>query len=344
MAHVLEAIFRRPLQLLLLIILFPLIGLGVAYFLPRSYQSTASLWALRRYEIVGATGPESNLLATPADTQSTSLTELLQSRTFALSVADEAGLASTLSPDIQANPLNRDDTMYTDISKGVLAASQGYNLYVVTYSNKNPYIAQKVVAAVIRNYSLQSVGFSVIEGQRLSQAYQKQLVQAKAANDAAVQAESQFIKDHPTMSHADLLNDPQYAQLHSQTLQAQATLTGVQTNIATLDQEMSTLGNNSADFFKVLDPPVIPDRAVSRTKVLLVAGGIGAGVGIVSCIVFLALMVRRDQTIRTKVDLQKVTAYPLIMQLPHLTRASGFLVIEGSTHNEQNQQLIEGLN
>ena len=88
MTRTLEAIFRHPLQLLILIILPPIIAVAVAYFMtPRTYQSTASVWALQRYFVIGATGPESNLAAFPAQTQATALTELLQTRTFALAVA-----------------------------------------------------------------------------------------------------------------------------------------------------------------------------------------------------------------------------------------------------------------
>src|SRR5256885_4691693 len=108
-----EAIFRHPILLLVLLIVPTAISLVVAYLLPRSYQSSASLWALRRYEIIGATGPESNLLATPSETQVAALTELLQSRVFALSVAKSTNLVSTLklSQSVLSNPQLLDDAL-----------------------------------------------------------------------------------------------------------------------------------------------------------------------------------------------------------------------------------------
>lgn len=336
MARVLEAIFRRPMLLLIMIVVFPVVSLAVAYFLPRSYQTTASIWALRRYEIIGATGSETNLLATPAETQATALSELLQSRTFALLVADEANLASTLSPAVQADHLVRDDTMYADISKNVKVTPEGYNLYVVTYANQNPWITQKVIAAVIHNFTLQSLGFSAVEGQRLLASYEVQLAHAKHTADAAVKAESQYITSHPQLTHNDLLTDPQYAQLHAQSQQAQTTLQGVQTQIATINDEITALGGTSDSFFKVLDAPIVPDRAVSRTKLFLMAGGIGAGLAVVSCILFIAILVRRDHTIHTKADLQKVTTYPVLMQLPYLARAHELLVIDTPVNNSSN--------
>src|SRR5258708_15324201 len=97
MRRTLEAIFRRLWLLLLLIVLLPSVSIAVVYFLPRTYQTTASLWALRRYDIIGATGPETNVYATPADTQATALTEFLQTRTTALTIAKTTNLASTLN-------------------------------------------------------------------------------------------------------------------------------------------------------------------------------------------------------------------------------------------------------
>src|SRR5947209_2703031 len=105
-------------------------GVGFAYFYyPHKYQSTASLWAFRRYVIIGATGPESDLSSTPAQTQATALSELLQSRSFALLVAKGTDLAPTLSlsSSVLADPQLLDDALVNDISHNVVVTAQGYN-------------------------------------------------------------------------------------------------------------------------------------------------------------------------------------------------------------------------
>src|SRR2546421_7366584 len=146
---------------------------------PRTYQSTASLWALHRYQVIGVTGPESDLLSTPAQTQATALSELLQSRVFALSVAHATSLSSTLDASVQKDPQLRDDALFNEISQHVQVGAQGYNLFTITYVNHNPEVAQQVVQAVIQNFGLQSQGFSVVEGQLLLESYQTELVKAK---------------------------------------------------------------------------------------------------------------------------------------------------------------------
>lgn len=331
MSRTLEVVFRRLLSLLVLIVLLPLVTVAVAYFLPRSYQVTASLWALRRYVIIGATGPETDLNSTPAETQATALNELLQARSFALSVANGSSLPSTLDPAVQTDTQDRDDTLYGEISTKVKAAAAGYNLFVVTYQNRDPDVAQQVVASVIKNYGLQSEGFTVVEGQLLLESYQTQLTKAKQDATAATQAEAKYIAEHPQEKQADLVNDPQYAYLHAQTLQAQATLQNIQTEIATVNEEISTQGNATESLFKVLDPPIAPRKPTSRLKTLIFGGGIGLGLALAACTLYIVITLRRDRTVYTVSDLRKVSPFPVVLQLPLLTTATKQLLIRPPT-------------
>src|SRR6266566_1526635 len=176
-------------------------GLAIAYTLPRSYVSSATLWALRRYEVIGTTGPETDPSSTPAQTQVSALLELLQSRDFDLTIAKSTDLATTLN----------DDAMVQNISKQVVVADTGYNLYEITYTSSNAQVAYQVVAAVIKQFQLQGEGFSVVEGQQLLQGYQAQLAQAKKTANAEANAESQYLASHPeiTKSGANPLSNPQ---------------------------------------------------------------------------------------------------------------------------------------
>ncbi|MBV9713461.1 MAG: hypothetical protein JO011_21360 [Ktedonobacteraceae bacterium] len=320
MSRVLEAIFRHPLQLFLMLTFPIVVGLAIAYVLPRSYQSSASLWALRRYEIIGATGPESDLQSTPATTQVAALSELLQSRDFSLAVAKSTDLASTLKLT-SSNPQLVDDALSQEITKNVVVTVRGNNLYEVTYMNKNPHVAYQVVAAVIKEFQSQGQGISVVEGERLLQGYQSQLTQAKDAADNDAKTEAQYLIDHPdlTKAGANPLNDPEYALLDAKRLQSQSTLQNLQTTIATINEEIATQGTGTDSFFKTLDTPLQPDVAVSRTKTFLMAGGVGAAIAILACVVYVLLLVRRDRGLYTSLELQKLTGHRVLMQLPQLS-------------------------
>ncbi len=317
---VLEVIFRRLGRLLLLLIMLPAIGVAALYVLiPRTYQSTASLWAFQRYVVIGATGPETDLTSTPAQTQATAITELLQSRTFALEVARQANVAPTLSSSVQSNPQQLDDALYTEISTKVLVNPQAYNLYTISYINRDPKVAQQVVQAVIQDFATQSQNFTKAEAQNLLDAYQAQLDQAQQAEQAAAAKEMQYVQSHADLTPAQLQNDPQYNLLHSQTMQAQATVQNIQSTIDTINQEVAEQGSGASYLFQVLDAPKVPTEAQSRIKYFLLGGGVGLGVAVLAWMFYILILVRRDHSVRTAVDLKKVTDFPVVLEMPYLS-------------------------
>jgi hypothetical protein len=334
----LEAIFRHPFQLLIFIGILPILGVAVAYFMvPRTYQSSASLWALQRYFVIGATGAESDLTSTPAQTQATALNELLQTSSFALAVAQGIPLAPTLglSDSIVNDPQQLQDALFTDISKHVIAAPSAYNLFSITYTNRNPQVAQQVVQAVIAKYGSQSLGLSVAEGRNLLANYQTQLASAqKDANDSAT-TESLYIAAHPNVK---LATDPDYALLESKRLQAQLNVQNIQTVINELQQSVSVQGSDVNTLYQIIDAPRLPDQPVSRKKDYLVGGGIGLVVAILACTVYLVILVRRDRGIYSVYDLQNLFQYPVVLQLPKLTPMTVSLL---TTNSVQQLKLSE---
>ena len=315
--------------------LLPVVGVAIVYFgSPRTYQSDATLWALQRYLVIGATGPETDLLASPSETQSTALSELLQIRSFALSVAKEAQLESALNldPSVKGDSSLIDDTLFAEISHKVSTTPVGNNAFSVSYTNHNPRVAQKVVEAVIQNFVLQSQALVAVEGQNFLDSYQLQLTNAKQDLNTASSAEAQYLQANPQLAKEGpelaAAADPHYAQLHSQTQQAQAVVLSIQTTIANLEREIGTQGQNANNLFKILDPPSLPVRPVSRTKLYLFGGGIGLVTAILSCALYLVILVRRDRAVYSASDLQKITAAPVMMQIPHMPTRTIPLLVE----------------
>ena len=296
MTRTLEAIFRHPLQLLILLILPPIIAVAVAYFMtPRTYQSTASVWALQRYFVIGATGPESNLEAFPAQTQATALTELLQTRTFALAVAQNINLAPTLglSKSAMNDPRQLQDALYYDISQHIVVTPSAYNLYYISYTNHDPQIAQQVVKAAITIFGSQGLGLSVLRGQNLLVSYQIQLANVQKDAENAVTAETRYVTANPNARQED---DPEYANLDVKRIQAEAAVQNIQDIINTIQQSISTQGTGANNLFKVIDVPQT-GTPLPRSKNYLVGGGVGLGIALLACTIYLVILVRRDRTI-----------------------------------------------
>lgn len=337
MKRTLEAIFRHPLQLLLLIVLLPIVGVAVAYFaVPRTYQSTASLWALQRYFVIGSTGPESDLLSTPAETQTTALTELLQTRAFVDAVVKGIDLAPTLGLDatVVNNPQLLEETLFNEISKHSVVTPSAYDLFEISYTNRNPFVAQKIVASIITNYGAQGLGLSIAEGRNLLGSYQTQLADAQKSLKEAVTAETTYAHAHPNLTQAQLASDPQYALLDTQRQQVQATVQNLQSTINTIQQAINSQGTQVGTLFQVVDAPQVPFQSVSRTKNYLIGGGAGLVVALLACVIYLVVVVRRDQGVYSAEDLQGLVAYPIIMQVPNLTSNAVSLLSTINTHGQ----------
>jgi uncharacterized protein involved in exopolysaccharide biosynthesis len=296
--------------------LLPIVSVAIIYTQPRSYQATAGLWALRRYEVIGATGVESDLASTPAQSQATALDELLQTNSFALDVANATSLPSTLSPSVAANPTARDAALVAEISKRIVVTPQGYSLFTISYQNRDPQLAQQVVEAVTTVFEQQSGTLSVDTGKQLLKSYQTQLAAAQQTAQAAEAAQAAYEARHPLLTPAALQNDPQYIVLQQATQQAQAAVQQLQSEIAALNQEIAALqGGSSTSLFSVIDPPALPDRPVSRSKLLVLGGLIGLLGGLLASAVYLILGFRRDRTIYGPQDVACITDIPVIAQL-----------------------------
>ena len=320
MRRTLESIFRHQLQLAIMILAPILIALLVVMAQPRAYEASTTLWALQRYSVIGATGPEADLTATPASTQATAVQELLQTRSFSLSVANETGLASTFPAATRNNVNALNDALFTEISKNVRVTPNGYNLYQIVYDNKDPKIAEQVIAAVVDRFGAAATQFSVAEAKQLLLTYAGQLGQAQTTSTNATQAASKYLAAH---SGATAQNDPVYSQLLNQAQADQTNVLNLQATIAQLNQQLATVGNGSGGLYSVIDAPAVGDRPVSRLKTLLLGGGIGLAVALLGCTIYLVMLLRQDRTAQSSTDLRRATEYPVLLEIPYLPATVG---------------------
>jgi len=327
MQRFLEAIFRHGFQLVLLIFVPLLVAGGIVISMPRTYEASATLWALQRYAVIGATGPEANLSATPASTQSTALTELLQTRSFALATAKQTSLASTYSAATQGNPDTLDDALFSDISKNVKVNVIGYNVYQILYDNQHPKVAQQVVAAVIDQFGIEASQFSVVEGKQLLAIDVGQLTQAQSASTSASKAAVSYLASHPG---ATIQNDPTYSLLYAQQQSAQNSLLSLQTTISQINRQIASVGDGSTGLYSIVDAPRAGDRPVSRTKTLLLGGSIGLAIALLGCSIYLVLLLRQDRSAHTPNDVQRITNLPVLLELPYVPATVTVNAINGS--------------
>lgn len=315
MRRVLEVIFRHQIKLVVMTVAPILIAILVVFAQPRAYQASATLWALQRYSVIGATGAESDLTSTPATTQASALQELLQTRSFALSVAGETNLTSTLPAASRSSKSVLNDALFTEISTKVKVIPNGYNLFQITYDNKDPQVAQQVVAAVVDQFGAAATQFSAAEGKQLIVIYSAQLTKAQSSANAATQSASKYLSQHPG---ATAQSDPVYSQLLTQAQGEQAAVLNLQASITQLNQQLATVGSSSGGLYSVIDAPAVGSRPVSRTKTLLLGGGIGLAVALLGCSIFIVLLLRQDRTAHSASEAQQMTQLPVLLEIPYL--------------------------
>lgn len=314
----LETLRRHYLLLLILGVFCPITSVAVTYLtVPKTYQATATLWALHKYSILTQTSLDPNDLSTPAETQVTALSELVQSRSFSLAVAEQANLAITLKTQVRADPQSRDNALVADIGQHVKIQALGYSLLTITYTGPNQQVTQRVVGAVIDNYGQESQNIAAPEEKKLLGTYQNDLFVAKNNEQKALVAETQYIQANSTLTGSKLQDDPRYQQLHAQTQLDGLTVQNIQNNIGTLRQDIVTRGILAVSLYKVLDTSTV--QLVSRLKSLLLGAGVGIAIAMIVCTLLIALAMGSDRRVYTCGDLQKVTAYPVIMELPQLS-------------------------
>jgi hypothetical protein len=321
MQRVLENIFSRWVQLVALLFVPLIIALGIVMMQPRQYEASATLWALRRYAVVGATGPEQDLTATPASTQALAITGILQTKTFALAVGHEANLASTYSAATRKDPDLVDETIFEDISTHVVATAVSYNLVSITYDNRLPAMAKSVTQAVITQYGRSAAQFATSESTQLLLIYQQQLAHAQEVSNKAADAASAYLRDHPGVTTQ---SDPQYAILANNAATTLASVNTAQETISQINTEIATIGTGSNTLFAVVDAPSVGVHPVSRSKIVLAGSAIGLVVGLLACILFILILMRRDRAIYSVAELHKITDAAVLLQIPLLP--SGILV------------------
>ncbi len=202
MRRALEIIFRQQWRFLLLVTLLPALSLAIGFFIPRPYQASTSIWAANRYDVTNATWVSQwyTILGVaneiPAQAQADALTELLNTRAFALQVANATDLPKQMST---ATPQQRDDALYADISHSVTVAAAGNNLVVITCTNADAHIALQVVGATVQVFAKASQQLAMQAGQELLTTDQKQLSALQnAANDAEANLKAYAAAHHET--------------------------------------------------------------------------------------------------------------------------------------------------
>jgi uncharacterized protein involved in exopolysaccharide biosynthesis len=345
MRHYLEAFFRHKVALLGVMAIALVVSTTVVMILPRTYQSSASLWF--DYSPIPASGGVASQL-TLADQAMALFHELLNTRDFDVKAGRRGPLAAYYNSTgnfpntdpvtpivhrLEGKPAPTGATRTALVDNGVLITLQKYLVVTpsepqvlgLTFTFSDPTIAAGTLQAVIDQFQEQVKASGLVTAQgsvdfyRAQQAAQLKVVQTADANVSsylAVHPELRvpippFDPTYTGLQQTDTLARQQYASLSEQLDQAKLTVASL--------QQPGPYG------FRVVDVPQAPTAATGLLKTILVGVGGGIGVGLLLVFVICFVLVASDDSIARASDLKRRLGVKVIGEVPllppHLPRA-----------------------
>jgi uncharacterized protein involved in exopolysaccharide biosynthesis len=317
-SKLLEAFFRHKLLLLAPPILLPLVlgPLGLV-LTPPYYESVAGIWTERPAYLL-PNDAATNYIS-PAQTQTTRMTELLHTRSFELDVARRTPLAPLVGSP-------RGETAIDQIlTRGLALSPRGNNLLVISFRADTADLSYKVVDAVLQAFRDKASTDQMDQATLAISFYEGRLRDAQDQYTKSNDALRRYLAAHPGLANAttaaDLTSggsaralgasrvtalvssDPQLALLENQGQLDQQAVERARSALdqAQLDVSASLQGQEVG--FQLIDPPIMPTSPSHDLRKTLVFPLAGLVLGLALSATLLVLLVSGDRTARAQGDL-----------------------------------------
>jgi uncharacterized protein involved in exopolysaccharide biosynthesis len=313
---ILEALFRHKLLILLPPVLIPLLAGGIAVAAtPPTYEAWAGVWVSKPTYLTYA--DDWNQYVTPAQNQTTRLSDLLKTASFIDDVAKRTSLAS-----LAGTPTGQ-ERLQALITAQLAMLPSGNNLLAIRYRASNPQLASQVLEALLEAYKERTVDDRTSQGTLAISFYESRLADAQQKLSDANDKLRRYLVSHartvdPSRAPASgvAATDPQAAELQHAVEAAQHDADGIRSSLekARLDVDASLEAQDLG--FQVVDEPRVlasSTRDIRRLILFPVAGLLG---GIIFSVGMLVTLVAGDRSIRAAVDL--VPPVRIVGTLPSL--------------------------
>ena len=302
-----EAVFRRWWVVLLPIVLAPAAVVALTRHAPE-YRSIATVWVARPDSIDGGTlGRSSNPYTSAAQAQTQVMRDLLSTRTFREAVATGAGLGAD------------GDVIVTN---SVAVQTAGVNLISIEATRPTGDVAQRLVAAVTKEYLSRAIAESKRQSEVAITYYTSQLTPVQYELDKRRTDLSGYLAIHPAASESK--TDLTYPRLLDAVASQTRIVDDLNTSLQTAQRSNLTANQGVEAAYTVQDQPKVPlaPLSVSTTKRFgYPAAGLVFGLILAAC--YLYLVFRSDHSIRSSEDLAGLPV-ALLAYVPELSSSRGF--------------------
>jgi hypothetical protein len=259
---------RYWLPYLLLLLLVPVAAALHGLRIATDYETSANIFVATNTFLTDFQSQEYNSFATKAQNVADQLSQLLQSASFLVSVANDTSLANMYDLHSSAGQ----DAVVTRIGVDIaVSANPTRNIVTITVADQySPQVAQELTAGVIREFVAFYASNELYILKVAQDFYDKQLadVNAKVADDA--KKVSDYQRQHPEALTPAGGNDPTWVALKQQLAADQAIQLSTQTNVQAVAQAMHGANGGTSYEIKPLDPAPTPHSATVQIRRLLV--------------------------------------------------------------------------
>lgn len=286
------------------IVLFPIVATVYGQHKLSVYESSAYI-RVERGAVIGSTtlgGITGNPYNSPAQNAVDAVGELLQSESFAVSVAQNTDLAKQYDLTARTNQ----DIVTTWIQREVTVTPSpvGQETFYIVVDDKSPLLAQQIVKSLIQQFSSDYTQRQLGDNQRAETVLRGQITQVSSQAAQDVQRINQYIQAHPNVTLG--LPDTTLAAYQQQYQQDQAQLKVLQDQLSNLQLSNSALQNGTLSVFSVLDEPRQPLQPTLKLKKLLVYPGEGLGLALALIALIAGLLTILDRSIYSQQDVRSI--------------------------------------
>ncbi|MGZ4618976.1 MAG: hypothetical protein ACXV3F_09705 [Frankiaceae bacterium] len=308
----LELFFRHRLLLTVPLLIALVAGVGWGLTRDRTYKATASVWTDAPIPNDSTVGTHSVNDTPPSAGQQALLTELLATRSFQMSVANDSPMAK----DVQGRSATDVESALSAMAGKIEVSTAGPQVVTVSVKDTNPQMATGIASGLVKQ-------FIAAESDRIRRranaqlTYDKQqLTESAKALSTGQAALAKYTREHPDAG----AGDGAITQLTAAVTTAQQQNATASEAVTKDNALLAHVADNSV--LEVIDQPTSA-YPQSRQKALVI-GGIG-GLLAGGTIVILALLVlmARDNSVRQESELeaQALTVVGTIGELQSPRRA-----------------------
>ena len=336
MLRFVETFYRHRLLLMTPVAVVLIVAAGLVLTKPRSYDATVRLWAERSGLV---SNPNDNQYLTPAQVQTGILNELLGTKYFCVKAGRRGPLHDYLEEVAQRppslltrieakvglasyGPLSEDQVdkqMFNVLSTSTTVAPAGPEVVTITFHGSDPVVTAKVAQAIVDQFLDETLTSQRVQLDAAITFYTGQLKTAQ--DDVAVteKAVLDYLVAHPDQRAPTSVPDARLAQLRRDDDASHQRVINIQTSLQQANISRSAVNVSGVNGLRVLDPAETPTRASSIRKSAMIAGGIGAGLGVLIVVIGVLVLTFADSTVRQPEEVQKVLDLRPVGTVPRLS-------------------------